>query len=98
MPMEIILIRHAIAFERDRARWPDDRARPLTREGRQKFSKGAAGLKRYMPKVASVLSSPLVRARETADLLAKVAGWPIAEEVAALAPDKSPQAVIALLS
>src|SRR5581483_11484273 len=37
MGLEVILVRHAIAPERDRARWPDDGERPLSAEGKRKF-------------------------------------------------------------
>ena len=30
--MDLYLVRHAVAFGRDAARWPDDSARPLTPE------------------------------------------------------------------
>lgn len=97
MSLEIILVRHAIAFERDRARWRDDRERPLTPAGKRKFRTAAAGLAKWLPKVDSLLTSPLVRARETADILTQIAGWPKAIEVAALAPESSPTAVFAML-
>lgn len=97
MSLEIILVRHAIAFERDRARWRDDRARPLTPEGKQKFRKVAAGLARWLPPVERMITSPLVRARQTAELLTEVAGWPKAIDSPELAPQSSPAAVLAML-
>ena len=87
--MRVYLIRHAIAFERDRKRWPDDRQRPLTPEGRIKFRKAAAGLRRLTRKVECVLTSPLTRARQTAEILTAVAGWPGALEVPELAPGRT---------
>jgi phosphohistidine phosphatase len=68
--MQVILVRHAIAHERNRTRWPDDSLRPLTPEGVRKFRKAALGLARLLPKSAVILTSPWVRARDTAAMLA----------------------------
>src|SRR4051812_25684808 len=70
--MKVFLVRHAIAHERNRARWPDDALRPLTPAGRRQFVKSARGLASVLPKSAVLLSSPFVRARDTAAILAKV--------------------------
>lgn len=71
--MQVILVRHAIAHERSRARWPNDSQRPLTPDGIRKFEKAARGLGRYLPRSATLLTSPLVRARDTAAILRRVA-------------------------
>lgn len=86
--MEVFLVRHAIAHERNRARWPDDTRRPLTAAGREKFRKAARGLVKCLPETAALLTSPYVRARETAALLA--AAWRGTEpvECAELAADR----------
>jgi len=68
--MQVVLVRHAIAHERNRTRWPDDSLRPLTPEGVRKFRKAASGLATLLPKSAVILASPWVRARDTATLLA----------------------------
>src|SRR5258707_15872816 len=86
--MELLIVRHAIAFERDRHRWRDDGARPLSPAGVRRARKAAAGLKEIIKAPDLVLTSPLVRARQTAQILTDVAGWPQAEEV----PELSPQA------
>ncbi len=77
--MRVFLLRHAIAHDRDRARWPDDSQRPLTAIGKRKFRKAARGLARLLPKAARILTSPYVRARETAGILAAVHGGKIVE-------------------
>lgn len=97
MVINVILVRHAIAFERDRTRWPDDRKRPLSPQGKEKFRKAAAGLGRWLPEVDCVFTSPLIRARETAAILAEIGGWPEARDASELAPQSSPTAVLALL-
>src|SRR5262245_17831764 len=97
MSLEIVIVRHALAFERDSARWPDDRARPLTPEGKRKFRGVAAGLMKWQPRVEAMLTSPLIRARQTADLLTDVARWPKAVEAEELAADSAPEAVLPTL-
>ena len=74
--MKLIVVRHAIAEERDENRWPDDSQRPLTKEGRKSFVRAARGLGRLVPEVGLVLSSPYTRAWDTALLLEQYAGWP----------------------
>ena len=74
--MFLYLVRHAVAGNADPAQWPDDRDRPLTPDGEKKFREVAAGLATLAPKVDVVLSSPLVRAWQTAQILQKHAGWP----------------------
>ena len=97
MTLEVIVLRHAIAFERDRRRWPDDALRPLTPAGKRRFRKAAQGMRDWMPRVDAVLSSPLVRARQTANLLSEVSGWPTASECSALVPDTPPTKLLAYL-
>jgi len=72
--MDVYLVRHAVAHERSRKRWPNDALRPLTPAGKQKFRGAARGLARLLPKSVLVLTSPYVRARDTALILAEVAG------------------------
>jgi phosphohistidine phosphatase len=96
MSLQVILVRHALAEERDGKRWPDDRKRPLSREGRGKFDKVAAGLVRWIPDVDRLLTSPLKRTRETAEIL-RHHGWPRPEDLPELAPQSSPTALIHVL-
>jgi phosphohistidine phosphatase len=84
--LDLVLVRHAIAFERDRARWPDDARRPLTPAGRRRFRKAARGLSEWLPRVDGVLVSPLARAQQTAELLQRDSGWPEAILCEELAP------------
>jgi phosphohistidine phosphatase len=95
--MELLIIRHAIAFERDRHRWRDDAARPLSPAGMRRARKAAAGLKEFSKVPDLLLTSPLVRARQTARILTKVAGWPEAQEAPELSPGEPAAAVLALL-
>src|SRR3981189_3379333 len=95
--MELLIVRHAIAFERDRQRWRDDAARPLSPVGIRQSRKAAAGMKEFSKAPDRLLTSPLVRARQTAQILTDVAGWPQAEEVHELSPGAPALAVLTLL-
>ena len=74
--MDLILIRHARAFERDARQWPDDSRRPLTDEGARDFRRLAKRLGRIVPAVELIESSSFERARATAELLRRRTGWP----------------------
>jgi len=67
--MRLIIIRHAIAVERGT---PDiaDEDRPLTRKGERRFQQAARGLVRVEPRPDLLLTSPLPRARQTAEIAA----------------------------
>jgi phosphohistidine phosphatase len=95
--MDLLIVRHAIAFDRDRNRWRDDAERPLSPAGMRRARKAAAGLKKLTPRPERVLTSPLVRARQTARILTDVAGWPAAEEMPELSPGEPALAVLELL-
>ena len=68
-PYEIYLIRHGVAEERGEA-WPDDTKRPLTTDGISRLRKVARGLINLDVSFDVVLTSPLVRAKQTADTIA----------------------------
>jgi phosphohistidine phosphatase len=95
--MELLIVRHATAFEADARRWPDDGERPLSPQGVARARKAAAGMKQLVRAPGRVLTSPLVRTRQTAAVLSEVAGWPKAIDCAELAPGESPEALLALL-
>ena len=65
--MEIYLIRHGIAVER--GIYAEDAARPLTTQGIKRTTKIAQKLAKLNLQFDYLLSSPLVRARETAEIL-----------------------------
>jgi phosphohistidine phosphatase len=74
--VKLYVVRHAIAEDSDPSRWPDDSLRPLTDRGVRQFRKAARGLRALVTDVDVVLSSPAVRAWDTAQILADEAGWP----------------------
>jgi len=69
--MKIYLMRHGIACEPDGPGVEVDSQRPLTAKGRDKISKIAHTLKKLDIKPDLILSSPYVRAEQTATILAK---------------------------
>ena len=89
--MKLVLFRHGPAGRRDARRWPDDRERPLTGIGKKRTRKAALGIARLEPKLAHIWTSPLVRARETAERLAQAYDPPPKITVVdALAPGMDP--------
>jgi phosphohistidine phosphatase len=94
-PVTLYLVRHAIAADRGPA-YPDDALRPLTREGKQLFTRAARGLAELGVHVDEVLTSPLTRARQTAQILASaLAGTPPVTDLPSLVPDSEPADVVA---
>jgi phosphohistidine phosphatase len=71
--LSLYLVRHGIAAERGEA-YPNDDLRPLTPDGMRKFRKAVRGLTGLDVSVDIVLTSPLLRARQTAEILAKGLG------------------------
>jgi len=95
--MRLLLVRHAIALDGADLRGRDA-DRPLSDEGRRRFERGAAALARLEPELALVLASPLLRARQTADLLAAAyEAAPRHDELESLAPDGAPRETLAAL-
>jgi len=96
--MDLLIVRHAIAFDRDRRRWSEDAARPLSPAGIRRARKAAAGLEKLTTRPQRLLTSPLLRAKQTARILTDVAGWPAAEEMPELSPGEPALAVLELLA
>ena len=67
---ELYLIRHGVAAERGDA-WPDDNKRPLTSRGIARLKKEVKGLVALEVSLDQILTSPLVRARQTAEVIAE---------------------------
>ena len=96
--MDLLIVRHAIALDRDHRRWREDAVRPLSPAGIRRARKAAAGLKKLTVRPQRLLTSPLLRAKQTAGILTDVAGWPAAEEAPELSPGEPVMAVLALLA
>ena len=91
--MKLLMIRHAIAEEReDFARTgKDDDLRPLTEDGRKKMKQNARGLKKLVPDIDLLATSPLTRAAQTGAILDSVFGGLNEVEVEELSPETQPQ-------
>jgi phosphohistidine phosphatase len=95
--VELHLVRHGIAEERG-PEWPDDAKRPLTRKGSIRLKEEVAGLAVLGVTFDLVLTSPLVRTRQSADLIARrIAGRPRVLPLEALSPGGSPSRILAAL-
>lgn len=69
--MILYIVRHAWAGHFGDPDWPDDRQRPLTDEGRKRFARVVCKLQErgFSPQV--IATSPLVRCRQTAEIVAE---------------------------
>src|SRR5262245_20557736 len=86
--MEIYLMRHGVALARESTDAPADDQRPLTQKGLKKTRKAAKGLMVLRLSIDRFFSSPLLRARQTADIVAEALRFKgQVEELTELAPD-----------
>lgn len=95
--MLLYLVRHAKAGDPDPDQWPDDAERPLTEKGHAQFARAARALRRRTPPAEVVLSSPLMRAWQTASLLNTQAHWEVPQVFTPLGRGATPWQVLAEL-
>ncbi len=95
--MHLILFRHGPAGDQDPARWPSDVDRPLTPKGVERTRLAARGLARLVPEVEFILTSPYVRAKETAAILSDVMNGTSVETLDALASGASPRGMLSAI-
>ena len=87
--MQLLVIRHAAAEDKDewsRSGKSDDE-RPLTSDGAKDMAKAAKGLRTLIPEVGLIASSPLARARQTAQIVASALGVNHVDVTDLLIPD-----------
>jgi phosphohistidine phosphatase len=91
--MRLLLIRHAIAVEREdfERTGKDDSLRPLTDEGRKKMKQAARGLRTLVPAIDLLATSPLTRAAQTAAILDSVYSGLDEVEIDELSPETTPE-------
>jgi phosphohistidine phosphatase len=92
--MDLYLVRHAIAENRADG---DDDARALSAGGKAKMNRVAEGLRKLKIRPDLILTSPLVRARQTAEILAQSLHGAKVEVLPELAPAGAVVAVIPAL-
>jgi phosphohistidine phosphatase len=74
--MMLYIVRHGIAVDRNDPKSPPEAERPLTAAGVQKTRAAALGLRALDVKPDAVISSPYVRAAQTAEIFAEALGFP----------------------
>lgn len=97
--MHVVIVRHGPAGDRERfARTGrPDTERPLTDDGRERMVAAARGLHHVLGTLDAILTSPLVRARETAAIVGETFDGTVPVEEPALAPESEPAALLAAL-
>ena len=68
---ELYIVRHAIAEQRDDKKYSDDAKRPLSPKGKKRMEEVSQGLARLGVEPVWIVSSPLARAKETDEILAR---------------------------
>lgn len=98
--MDVILVRHAVALDRAEAIAMGmlDRDRPLTPKGSSRMQRAARGLAKRAVDVSTVLTSPLLRAVETAEILQKQYKGSRLSETDTLLPEADPAWLAELLA
>ena len=92
--LELYLIRHGVAAERG-PEYPDDSKRPLTNRGIAALQAEAKGLVGLGVTFDLIVTSPLVRTRQTADVISEgLPGKPSVTTSDVLAPSGTPAGVI----
>ena len=94
--MRILIVRHAPAGDKAvfaKTGEPDSK-RELTPEGRRKMRKASRGLRRILPSVDLIATSPLARAAQTARILSRAYAGARTVELGELAPGGSPEAAL----
>lgn len=93
--MFVFIARHAWAGDRGDPRWPDDSQRPLTDEGIARYDEAVKQLVKRGFAPQRIATSPYVRCRQTAEIIAKrCPGSPPIEEIDSLEPGSYLEPVI----
>ncbi|MDP9201583.1 MAG: phosphohistidine phosphatase SixA [Gemmatimonadota bacterium] len=97
--MQLLVIRHGIAEEAETFATSglDDSRRPLTKPGKRKMKEVAAGLREIVETIDVIGASPLLRAQQTAEIVAKAYGDLPVDTVQALSPESDPSALVGWL-
>lgn len=98
--MILYIVRHGIAIDRTDPKSPPEAERPLTAKGVQKTRQAALGLRSMDVKPDVLITSPFVRAAQTAEIFAEALGFsPEKIRVSdALKPAAAPEEIVKELS
>ncbi len=91
--MRLYLIRHGIAVDRSESQKFSEADRPLTEEGLEKTHRAAEGIRALGIQPDLFISSPYLRARQTAEIFATVLSYPVEkiEIRESLLPEMAPE-------
>ena len=93
--MNLYLLRHGIAFDRDPQCFPDDSRRPLTLKGEDRVKLIGDAMKALELSFDHIFASPYLRASQTAELVAAVLGLKkVLEYRDELTPEGDPKALV----
>lgn len=95
--MKIVIVRHGKAAEKNEFPGRDE-LRPLTAEGRDKMSENARGMRLICPSIDVLVASPLVRARQTAEIIANEYKIKKIEEAEELKPEADVELIFKVIS
>ena len=98
--MLLLIIRHAIAETREAhpvTTSDEDSLRPLTAKGRRRMAAAANGIRRLVPELNLLAASPLVRAQQTAEIVATAYGSLPIETTSSLEPESAPASFLTWL-
>jgi phosphohistidine phosphatase len=98
--MQLYIVRHGIAIDREDPKCPADPERFLTEEGLEKTAEVAEGVARIGETPDLMLTSPYVRALQTAEIFADALDYPRQKirKTDALLPGAEPQQLLRELS
>ncbi len=96
---ELLVVRHAIALDRLQSaeQGVEDFNRPLTAQGESKMTQAVLGLMRLQSGIDNLVSSPLLRARQTAAILHSQYPNSREQTLQKLSPEYSVKALITAL-
>jgi phosphohistidine phosphatase len=93
--MRFSLLRHGIAVEAGTPGFENDRERPLTAKGERRMQRSAKGMLALGLSYDLILSSPYLRARQTAEIVAQVLNTPEGVRLSdVLTPEGNPRQLI----
>ncbi len=97
--MEVYLLRHGLAQDRDPKKYPDDRLRPLTIAGLERMREVVRGMLKIGVEFDAIFDSGYTRARQTTEAITDAYRIDSADiqAVPALEPEHNPSEVVALL-
>lgn len=88
--MNLYLMRHGVAVAADDPDVTHDSERPLTNKGVKRMRRAARGLRRLNIPLDAILTSSVLRARQTAEIVAAALGMEARlEEISGLAPEST---------